>query len=531
MAGIFKNLDPTDIRTTPFRTYKLWQDNNTYYTRVIPDFFNLGNHKYCNYYDKFFYLTNEASQSYQYVLGGGDSSWPVSWGLFGNGVYGNYFATGEYDAAPKMVKFDPSNNWNIIATSSAQVTRAVASSYIGSGSFIWFFDSSSRAMGGLRHDLETSYTYTHPDAKNWPTLGNKATTLTVYPESFKISLRYSINSGSTIYFGSDSHLWYFRSDGRGNWADSGGIYTASYAPWSGSYRGASTGGDGYQVSAVWTPRGPKTSSIVYSADSSSYFYGCSWNQSTSGASALDWGDGTIYLGEPSSSVVKRMDMITEGTLGTSERSYVLFTNGNLYSLPSPLTGVTTPGATHHTASLLFPAGAVADYVLTRDWFGPSDITQSMHVITKEGSVYTSVSTAVVSEGDITGSLQHGDVIDVRKYVGLGNEVLYVTNNRNSKNPGIHIISGNTNTTNPVTSFIVNPDTGAVENVMDLGAIGSLLTTGANPYYTGSVFVTDAYPYNTGNWGIGVKFYRAYKQSPSLPRVARWYTFDINFDNE
>ena len=505
MAGVFKSLDQSDVRITPFRTYKLWDQSVGYTTYTAPA--SSANQTQV-LFSKVFGVGQIESRSAIYALSdyntvdlgnyGENIASEVTTSLNTNRIYKfEYQSDGTYNYVTDLDQTLGSKILENIAYPEHVITSTQTSQ-----SAIFAYDSGEKKVYGLKGDLTNAFTaVTIPssslsgqtvNAMDFANRGSGAGNIFL---ATKYGLHVIPVNLSTLVLTAGSP-YYFEIDVA--------PYSGSYIGVLGSRSGSMTSTHGLQIDEN-DPLFPTLSPghlryLLYEG-----------YVSNNGGSSLR----TSSIIEPS----------TRYTSGPGQTKAMEAHSGCVYALMNDdrLYIIATGSATIAPVSTYMDG--VAAVVATRsankgmDFDGTPLPPHRVHIVTRDGFVILNPLPTRVGSSVI---INQSDIIDCRQYLGVDKTIKTVTNLRNTTNENIHVVAGNDNSTGETVSFVVNPNTREISNVISFGSLkaSQLATHGGE-----RDFVFAAKKSLTGNLYYS-GFTIMYTSSLQGANTTKWYKFDM-----
>jgi hypothetical protein len=506
MAGVFKSLDQSDVRITPFRTYKLWNQSVGYTTYAAPA---TSANQTQRLFSKVFGVNYAASSSALYALEdyyqatstdyaqNAELNVPTNTQLGGTLYKFVYQLDGTYNYITNLSQAYGSTinivHPNHVVTTSQTTIPAIA-----------VFQSSSNTLYGLKGDLTDAWLGV---SKEIPSASLPDQTV----HSMDIGFRGASNLN--LFFGTTYGLYLLACTSSNFSLASTTIAPISSEPFSGSYIGVLgskttlTQTIGLQID-VNDPAYP-----ILSPGALRFIQFAGYNSVTAAPTA-----------PVTHSIIEPTTRYSGGGVGSTRTMeahnncvYALMHDDRLYMIITG-SGIIAPVSTY--------IDGVAEVVSTRsadrttNLNGESLPTHKVHIITRDGNIIVN---PLPRKSGTDVVYDNSDVIDCRQYVGANKTIRSVTNLKNTTNENIFIIAGNSGSFDETVSFVVDPNTHEISNVTHFGSLKAdqIVTCGSD---LNAVFGTkkELTPSNT----FYADFQILYTSSLQGANTTKWYKFDM-----
>ena len=517
MSGVFKSLDQSDVRITPFRTYKLWNDSVGYKTYTAPFgsanqtqrlFWNLFQVNYKVSSSALYALTdftqpdpeNYQSNAQNALDPSARYGWLYKFEAQSDGTY-NYVTNTDqaYGGSLEIIQIQKPAH---VVTTTLTTVPAIA-----------VYDSEPSittnicSISGLRGDLTDAWGGNQVPIPSSSLIGQTVLAM-------DIGIR-SGGSTNNVYLACNYGLWAIPVNvSNFNLASTAAAQPVHRAPYSGSYIGV---------------LGSRLSALQQTIGLHIDVYDPLYNFTPGQLRFTQWlgytAAGSTYV---TSSVIEdtaryaSTTMIARTMEAHNSCVYSLMDDDRLYMI---ITGSTTisPVSTYMDGVAAVISTRTADR--TTDVDGNALPTHKVHIVTRDGFIILNPLPRKVGS---TVVINQSNIIDCRQYMGVDKTVRVVTNLKNTTNENIHIIAGTTqlpiqfgqDTFGESISFVVNPNTEEISNVTHFGSLRAdqITTAGGNTAIYGVKKELTAPDY--GNQ------YLLYTSSLQGTNTTKWYKFDI-----
>lgn len=467
MAGVFKSLDQSDVRITPFRTYKLWDQSVGYTTYTAPA--SSANQTQV-LFSKIFGASQLVSSSAIYALVDANQ-------LTGSSVGAGKVSNPSYANQPQIYKFDIGNDYNYITNTKAAYSSGptgiyspyhVAPSTVTSIPSIAFYDSASKKVYGVKGDLTNAF------ALNGIPIPSQST----YPDQTVNVMDIGARTGGNgnVLFGCKYGLWLFPIITSSFALSNGGSTVPQpqwVAPFSGSYIGVLASRDWSNDLRTHALQIDLTDPSIPYLQPGQLRYICYNSYASTGPSYINSSiietDTSRYdISNYPQQAPRKMELFNDCV-------YALMEDDRLYIIQTG-SSIVSPTSTY--------IDGIADVICNRsinrttDFYGQPLPTRRVHLITRDGFVFLDCNAQKVGS---TITINRSNMVDCRQYTGVDKQVKDVTNLRDTTNENIHIVVSNSSSFGETISFVVNPNTKEISNVMHFGSLKAhgIVTYGDN----------------------------------------------------